>query len=247
MIALILLIEAVALALYFYYFEIYFLLTLVFFIYYGTLWMDGHETTGFRTWPACKRLGPLIRYTWADKRMDARRCLYVVTGNRSHLGMIAGFGLDAGNFPNVCYMLPRGLFSVPLLRDVLLWTGAVSDETDFLHLLERNWSVAVSYDAQDVEQGALDVSIFEYACEKRVPVVPVSIVGDEERFWVWNPAHSRITRWCKQHLGWPFPFLVVPRRGASVKMRMEVGVPIDPLIYSNPHDMRQAFCSMLKV
>lgn len=246
MISFILLVELALLALYFYFFEVYFLLTLVFFIYYGTLWMDGHEMTGFRTWHAFKRLGPMVRYAWGDKRMEARRCLYVVTGNVSHMGMVGGFGFDRGNMPNVCYMLPHGVFYVPLLRDVLLWTGAVSNRADLLHLLERNWSVAVPYEGQDLERGTLDVSVFEYACSKCLPVVPVSITGDQERFWVWCPRQWRLTQWCEQHLGWPFPFLVVPRKGGP-KLRMEVGVPIDPKIYSNAADMRQAFCSMLNL
>lgn len=246
MISFILLTELALLTLYFYFFEVYFLLTLIFFVYYGSLWMDGHEMTGFRTWTAFKRLGPFVRYAWGDKRMDARRCLYVVTGSTSHMGMIGGFGFDCDHMPSVCYMLPRGVFYVPLLRDVLLWTGAVSNQVDPLYLLQRNWSVAMPYNAGDVEQGTLDASLFEYAASQGLPVVPVAIKGDSDKFWVWCPRHWRLTQWCEKRLGWPFPFLVIPRKGGP-KLRMEVGVPIDPKVYSSATDMHQAFCSMLNL
>lgn len=236
MISLILIGEITLLTLYFYYFEIYFLMTLVFFIYYATLCMDGNEHTGFRMWGFFKRLGPTVRYTWANRQQEMKRCIFVVNGNKSYASMIGAFGINGNVFSNVCYMLPHGVFYVPILRDVLLWSGAVSDRTDLLSLLDRNWSVAV--------ESTLDMSIFEYATTNGVTVVPVAIKGEEETFWMWNQPNWRLTQWCKSHLGWPFPFIVIPKSRKG-KLRVEVGVPIEPRVYNTPESMSAAFYSML--
>ena len=58
-----------------------------------------------------------------------KKYIFVVMPNACNMPLFWGFGLHGGRFApqiRLRYLLPRVLFYVPLLRDALMWTGAVA-------------------------------------------------------------------------------------------------------------------------
>jgi len=252
MIVLIVFIEVSLLLWFFLTFEFYFVLSIVAFLVYISYYMDGSEETGRRTWEGMRRwtYGLGIHYRWGDKKhFDfTNQYLFIVVGNVTNMGLIGGFGVHGRTFYNTCYLLPYPLFAIPIVRDVLLWTGAVSNKADPLFLLKGGWSVCYSpsgMNTQDVESGQVpDVGVFEFAMQHNVSIVPITIVDEHERYKIVN-GPQRIQKWCLRRFGWPFPFFILPRcRGGKVSI--EVGVPMDPSVQTNAQDFCSLFMGQIK-
>lgn len=229
-------------------FEVYFLLSLVFVLFYVSWYTDENEHTGFRQWSWMRKwsFGIRVHHLFGATLSKESQYLFVAVGNESHMAMIGGFGLHRNALVNVCYMLPAPLFRVPVLRDWLLWSGAVSDQTDLIALLKRGWNVAMAPGwMQNTLEQQPDVSIFEFALRNNIHVVPVEITGDSECFGVWRRGLESVHQWTMERTGWPFPFFCVPRcKGKVIKLKM--GMPMDPRVHKDPVQFREYFMGQLK-
>ena len=258
MIVLIIFIEILLLVGYFVSFEFYFLLSSVYFLFYLSSYTDGNEYTGFRTWNWLRRrsYGMGVEYKWANKEYfedpkSTEQRLFVVVGNTTNMGLIGGFGVHSDTFYNVCYTLPHILFYIPGVRDFLLWSGAVSNQTDLLVLLKRGWSVCYSpsgmrhNDDDEVPLGP-DVSMFEFAMKHKIHIVPVRVKGEDSQYaistGVKNYYLNRLQDWSYRKFGWPFPCFIVPKwRGRKIKLH--IGVPMDSTFQESPDAFMKRFYS----
>ena len=150
---------------------------------------------------------------------------------------------------DVCYVMPRCLFRVPILSDILLWTGAVSinQESDLMDLMNKDRSVcycpAGMRDALYVHRYVLDpnasqlicmpnIELFEYCQQKHIQLVPILVANECVRYkfpylgyWV-----HRLQRWLLNKTGYPFPLvywlkLFGPR--PPVNLDIMIADPID--------------------
>lgn len=247
----------------------YFLLSIIVFLLYLILkYDDGEEESGNRAWRGLRRwtlFGKTVQYFFGNTEAFGaeqanERLLFVVVGNLSNMGLIHGFGMHGGTFQHVdlVYMLPRILFRVPLLRDVLLWTGAVAhDEGILLKLLKRGKSVAycpsgmedlLSYTNPRGDDKLVvhtpSMPVFEFAMKHRVQVVPVLVAGETNRY-AFARGHylHRCQQWSYARFQWPFPLIFGPRifgKKAPPKLEVQVGFPMDAGI----QESKEAFCKL---
>lgn len=120
------------------------------------LWyLDGKEHTGERRWSAFRnlalwRLAPIKRVVPHRAQLKGRQ-LFVMVPCDTVLAAVWGIGLHGGELEfadHLHYVVPPPLMWVPLLRDVLLWSGAVTWrkeglESLLLELLNSGRSVCV--------------------------------------------------------------------------------------------------------
>jgi hypothetical protein len=177
------------------------------------LWyLDPKEHTGERHWPAFRRffvwphLSP-VEWTIGEpelKETDSAR-IFLLYGTRFHSTLMWGIGLNAdlvhrGQF--VHFMLPPAYFWIPIVRDVLLWMGAVTysvvnesvnRESVLMKLLESRRSVAIVHEvAEEVGLLCMEENIMTLAREKNIQIVPVAVNNEDARFWSWE-SHRRVT------------------------------------------------------
>lgn len=197
------------------------------------------------------RYGLGVHYRWGDKdQFSHGKFLFIVMGNQTNMGLIGGFGVHGGTFQNLCYMLPWPLFYIPIVRDVLMWTGAISSKTDLLDILNKGRSVCYApqgmQKGNDMEQGDMfpDLGVFEFAMEHNIKVVPVRISDEDKRYYILNGPVS-IQDWSMQKMGWPWPFCIIPRwKGSPIVV--EVGVPLKSNLQTNAEEFRALFMSQMK-
>ena len=176
---------------------------------------------------------------------------------------------------DVVYVLPWILFKIPLVRDFLLWSGAIRFESDWrsdiIRLLRMGKSVAYApgtmedmipgtenkrdelrtegsqfgSDMRDSHSYRPDVppnDIFEYAKANRIPIVPVLIRGETERYrivWWKNSYINRLQRYTLERIGWPIPTLFFTRWFGSSPpppLKIEIGNPMDITVLDRPGD-----------
>lgn len=253
--------QALVLLIYLLYARVYFLLSLIFILLYiGLKYMDGDEHTGARAWPFLRNFtlfGKSVQYYCGNleafgAEQSHDRFLFVVVGNVTNMGLFHGFGMHGGIFKHVelVYMLPGILFKVPLLRDLLLWTGAViHDETTLIKLLKRGKSVAYcpagmedlfSPNEHTVKAPGLD--LFEFAIRHRIYLIPVLVTKEAKRYAIYRNPH--IQEWFYRNYKWPFPFLFGPRilgRRPPPKLDIQVGFPMDASVQESPEAFRKLF------
>ena len=269
-IAIIVTLEAILLILYIAYARVYFLLTIIFFFLYFVLkYYDGDEDTGGRAWRFLRRFtlfGKSVQYYFGNvKSFDADqphdRMLFVVVGNLSNMGMLHAFGMHGGVFQHVdlVYMLPKPLFYVPILRDFLLWTGAVrQDEGVLLKLLKRGKSVAycpsgmedlLTYTNPRADDQLIihapNTPIFEFAMKHKIQVIPVLVAGETRRY-VFYRSHwvNRMQTYAYERWKWPFPLLFFPRifgHAPPPKIDVQIGYPMDASIQENVESFAKLF------
>lgn len=243
--------ELLVVYLYFRYAEVYFLLSLIFAALYVVLkFMDRDEYTGARVWPAIRNwtwFGKSVTYYMGNQQAFSKECvrdrmLFVVRDAvPGSMGLFHGFGFHGGVFRHVdlVYMLPWVLFKIPLLRDLLLWSGAVAvDEADWegavLNLLKRGKSVVVTNECSE--------ALFEFAMRNKVLVVPVRISGEMKRY---APlvVHRTV---CGG--GWPFPNVFYPRIFQTTpppRIEIQVGTPMDGSCQTDPAAFMRLFDGQL--
>lgn len=118
---------------------------LVFFLLiYALSYWDGKEYTGERRWSAFRSLrlwqwlspieyAPLTPHQERDLNLVSARVrrLYVMVPGDTIVSLVWGVGLHGGRLqPTVAdklhYIVPPAYLWIPILRDVLLWTGAIT-------------------------------------------------------------------------------------------------------------------------
>jgi hypothetical protein len=231
--------------------------------------LTGYDTfEGLRSLPMWQWLIPLVRvrYAVADEKDFVKagrdeKFIFVVLPNPTNTVLIWGFGFHGnasalGNL-KLCYLLPAVLFWVPGLREVLLWSGAVSyqnveDQTERvieMTRLGRNVAYCPNgmQDALYVEEEKNtygkrpDMALFKVACERNYQLVPCICSGEnDERFiFVSNERIRSIQSWFLRKINYPFPLIFFPdRRGTRIEIT--VGSPIQSR-GKTPEQLQQAF------
>jgi len=133
-------------------------------VFYVLWYLDGTEYTGERRWPAFRTLSlwrtlsPVGTRTISNMEQlcvggKRTRRIYVMLPCDTVLSAVWGVGIHSGALPfaeTLHYMVPPLLLNIPVLRDVLLWSGAVTwhakkrpQDTVLLDLLNSGRSVCV--------------------------------------------------------------------------------------------------------
>lgn len=227
-----------------------FAVTLLLALYFGLKYGDGDEKLGTRAWPALRRrffFGKTVSYYFGNREFfknSSESFLFVVIGNQTNMALFHGFGMHGGVFGDldVAYMLPSALFSVPLVRDFLLWTGAVEHDAGagLLKLLKSGRSVVYApagMAAMVNDVRAPDLDVFAFAIEHNIQVVPVLVENETRRYAYY---YSRVAWWRQ----WPFCFCFCPRlfgEKPPPKLKLSVCTPIDPRLQETPERFRQTF------
>lgn len=250
MIVFIILLEIALMLIYFLTEPLYFKLSLlVFFLYFVMkYWASDDEFTGNRTWSLMRGLGPNVAGAHWGNRMavhsNKNPQLFVVLGNHTNWTLMDVFGFRArhlfpSNHGDLCYLLPAILFRVPIVRDVLLWSGAVSDQVDKLTLFRRGKTVAFSPGGMSGTM-QVDATLLAYCMEHNIHVVPVLISGESKCYYmVRGPWVERAQQWCAPRIGWPFPMICWPRRGQRVNVY--IGTPMNGALHASGEDFAVAF------
>lgn len=236
----------------YWYFHLIWISSILFLLYLVFKFFDGDEKTGNRSWGTIRRLLSFTHaYKWiSGGKMESQRLLFIIIGkNYTNMGLFHGFGLHGGRFSNdLCFMLPKHLFYIPFVRDILLWCGAISDATDPIELLDRGKSLCYAprgmtdlvYDDSSLEH--LN-DVFAFAYDKGIKVVPVYIEGEKARYCILQI--PLIQRWTFSRLkGWPFPFFFWLRLKPA-KIEIRVGVPMNPKLYISADKYQEAFLNQL--
>lgn len=228
-------------------------------IYLIGWYLDGAEQTGKRSWLPFRSLSlwdhfTATKFRFANKaqlrHMQNRRMVFIALGNKTNMGLLSGFGLRGRDPHNpladleTFYVVPWILLAIPGLREFLLWSGAVGSRQDpmgtILGLVKRGHSVVYcprgmeapgeSHDQFAAEE-RLDPSLFEYAKQHQLYLVPVLIEGETERYSFTHPLGAQ------RHIafggGYRFPLLFWPRYLAPHPpplLTITVGTPTDPTL-----------------
>jgi hypothetical protein len=225
-----------------------------------TKYFDGDEYTGFRasSWLRKHKFNNSVKY-WPKNKEDlfGDRMLFVVMGNFTNFSLLSGFGLHGGFFDklDLVYLMPPVLFKIPFLRDLLLWTGAVTwkdgnYEQAITSLFHRGKSVVFPIQSDDliryIKSTDDEISIstptkelisFVTSAPNNIFVVPVLLQNEIKRYGIWKfPRLLRITRYCQDKVGWPFPFMFCPRvcgKEPPPKVNIRIGSPMSKMNAEN--------------
>jgi len=199
------------------------------------LWyLDGREYTGERHWPGFRRLflwrySSPVQYTIANE-VDLeqqlgpkQQRLYVLLPGNTYFAVLWGIGLHGGRLPpkmseRLHWVVPPLLMAIPILRDVLLWSGAVTYHERkhpladvLLGLLNANRSVcycpaqyANTISGSGATTAGLSEQMLAFAREHHTQLVPILVTGE-------RPTITRVQRWMFTTIGYPFPMLVFAR------------------------------------
>ena len=222
--------------------------------------MSGAETTGneskegFRAWSIWRHYTAVHYANGSFEHEDT--ALFIVVGeNNTNMALISGFGLHGGAFKglDIRYIMPHNLFKVPVIRELLLWSGAICANKDvngaILNLLRKGKSVAYCPPATD-EELVLDKGLFEFATKNDIKLVPVVVSGESDRYNIYRPELVRkMQRFFAKKLGYPFPLIFCPRSfGPSPppKIEIAIGVPMNPAVQQTPDTFYSLFHSQIK-
>lgn len=253
------------------------LFTLVYILY----WIDAAWITGSRAWhhlrklPLWQRISPVKYYfsvadcnqgVFGSDTSPRMKYLFVVVPNATNAPLIWGFGLHAGKISDkirLRYLLPAVLFYVPLLRDFLMWSGAVAYYPEkqwqtINDLLNTGHSVAYAcngmldaFSAHDRESKEITVKtppdqLFTFAKTERVSLVPVLVNGETERY-VFAPAPTfvkTLQEFCERNWSYPFPMLYTPTRQSQ--LHIQFCPTIQHHLYETPEELKQEFIRCIK-
>lgn len=245
----------------------YYLYLLLLLLYLVFWYYSGAEETGndskplFRSWCLWKRF-TAVQYIWANKEelnIKNRTYLFIVLPNATNMALISGFGFYGPNvFPRdfeVSYILPALLFKIPVVREVLLWSGACCApnnkdvEGTILRLLRKGKSVAYcptgmkdyfsNENNNNNDDFELDPAIFQFAFSNKIYIVPVLVDKELERYSVSRSDQTYVRKLQKiafNRWGIPIPLLIVPKifgQGPPPKMVLSIGTTCDPTVFDD--------------
>jgi hypothetical protein len=246
---------------------------------YGTLYfyLDEGPINGHRTWEKFKSfriwkyISP-VRYEFTNKeeiqQLD-KPCLFIVMPNSTNMPLVYGFGFNGGQMPlprkktrektrQCVYLVPSLLFWIPILRDWLLWSGAVADNGYNTVLDHINSGSCVAYspngmgDLLHMELGKLVIKrpgkrIFTFAKENNISIVPVLVYREQERYHILQKRELQTRMF--NLFGWPFPFWFFPRIFGTrppPPMVLYVGNPMRPMAYNDDEQFHNMFFAAIK-
>ena len=141
----------------------------IWFILIGLIYVlyiiDGAYLSGVRAWKHFRELklwekiSPVNYYlpdgydkVFGTENSERHRFIFMVVPNLTNAPLIWGFGLHHGVFDEklkIKYLLPKILFYLPIIRDVLMWSGAIGYDSEtemdtIFELINSGNSVAYS-------------------------------------------------------------------------------------------------------
>jgi len=226
-----------------YYLLIFALLLYVVFWYYSGAETTGYEAkNGFRNWSIWHTHVNAVRYIFSSKeefsdKRGKRRLLFILTSNATNMPLISGFGLHGGVFKglDLRFVVSTVLTSVPIVRELLLWMGAVSASHDrdvtgvILKLLENGKSVAYCPANKDM---VIPNDIFDFAQQNQVYLVPVLVQKEELRYSIYG---ERFIAFFPQVFG----------SNPPPKVDLIIGMPMNPEIQQDVETFKRLFQSQI--
>lgn len=183
----------------------------------------------------------------------------VIGPSLTGMGLFWGIGLHGDEMLaelDVLYTMPRVFFWIPLLRDVLLWSGAVLDSDAVVSdLLEHRLNVCVcpgglrgahyKQDENTLTVGDVPDAFLQACGRTNAILVPVVVHGEAKRYpriRLKTRDPFNLIRACQlffmDNLGYPFPLLVWPRW--NHKMTVSDGVPVSASLLE-PEKLKTTF------
>ena len=234
----------------------YYLYLFLLFIYVLFWYWSGAEETGneakpvFRNW-CLWRKWTAVQHVWSNREEFAtlskdHTYLFIVTPNMTNMALISGFGLHGGKLPvdlDVRYILPSLLLCIPILREILLWSGACCAkgnkdvEGTILKLLRKGKSVAYcptgmrDYFGQ-TKTFDLEPAIYQFAHQYNIRLVPVLVEREADRY---NIITHKIQEYTFNWFFVPIPLLFGPRifgAGPPPKITLSIGTACDPSLHT---------------
>lgn len=201
------------------------------------------------------REGGGLSHEWPQA---TRGTLFTVLGNKTNFVLLSGFGLHGNVWKDydLVYMIPQYLFYIPFLRDILLWTGAVTESRELIpQLVGRGKSVAYSpcgmddlfSDSDDVVR-LPDAGFFQFAIEHRLKVIPILIKNESARYKICR-TRCQSYFYNSTRLRWPWPLLFCVRvfqQNPPPKVKIFCGVPIDASTHQDPTVLAKHFNGQLE-
>ncbi len=246
-----------------------YIIALPLFIYVGLRYLDGTEYTGAMNWHAFRRLrvwrwlSPVMPpHTSADygNQPQVQNMYVLVSPNESNCtysALVWGIGLHGGTLhdamaSSLLYVVPAVYMWVPLLREVLQWSGAVcAGGAHPLRLvlqdaLHRRHSVAYYASiTADAYGGVPSISddMLDFARQTAACLAPVAVFNEHERYW------TRAFNWggcCWSRCRYPFPVislyrLFAPKRPPRLRLVFGHLTRCDPLVYTDAKAIRSQF------
>lgn len=242
--------------------------------FYLMWYLDGKEYTGERRWEAFRSLRIWSWITPVDIELADRNDLQSVSGKRLFVfvhcytpsSLIWSVGLHGGvlKFKNtIHYMVPPIFMWIPIVRDVLLWTGAITyslhNERHCKHsilsdILSQGRSVAyVPSNFADKMGNDLEANIesrypseetTKLLIEENMQLVPVVVQGEFERYRIIQQTYiKQIQSFFYKHLEYGFPLCYWYRWYASSRplpVRVQFGPLMSAQVYTTPQQLKEA-------
>lgn len=242
---------------------------------YWLYWSDPAEQHGRRMWSAMRgwRIWTVLKQWWFPieykfvfpqtlhgiGEVKGGQYLFLVDCTHYLVTPFLIFGLH-GNVPtikklNLLWTAPKLFFYLPLLRDVLLWTGAIQADAETI-ITAINCGYSVVHCAAGLTHPGektkpeVEQQLFAIVAEKQMSMVPVFYEGEKELYkHVANPALRQAQCYCKQLVGYPFPYVVsgsffsfLPKR---VPLRVRVAVPIEAGVTASAEELQRKYAEAI--
>jgi hypothetical protein len=225
------------------------------------------------TWLPFVTVRQVNEKAFVDRDPDSRY-IFVVIPNATNTSLIWGFGLHGNGWPgaselNLCYVMPSLFFHIPGLRELLLWSGAVTSgawnnnsnvESRVLDMTRLGRNVAYApngmedalfvQDESHIHARRPSLTLFQMACDRNYQIVPCLCSGENDRRYILisTPWIRGIQRWMLKKLGYPFPLIYFPDLNAPGSRRIEItmGEPLTPPKDGNAGTLQTNFFQSLQ-
>ena len=228
-------------------------------VYYVFLILDDAHEKGTKSWNRFRSLfiwrkTSAVTYAFGDEKflmngLRQKPKLFVVYNNMTNVGLIDGFGLHGGVFKDIdlCFMLPSFLFNVPFLREILMYIGAVSDNThNITKLLKKGKSVVYSMGGMKHEKHKKDGELifpedfYDFLKDSEIDVIPVYISRETDRYKFYRNDFQKMFY---KYIGYPLTFFfhVKLNERQPPKILLNIGEHMTFARYKSYQDFSHSF------
>lgn len=248
------------------------------FVVYYLWWSDGKEYNGEARW---ERFRSLRLWKWitpvqlsfphnTDLTATTGRRIFVFIPCSTPSPLIWAIGLHGGqiNFKHVIhYMVPAPYLWIPILREVLLWTGAVTysafnaEKSQIAIMLDLlNHGRSVCYSPSNFTNDLVDLEtaiqtrypsdeLLNFAIAEKIQLVPVVIQGEHDRYHIsQNNTLRSIQLWMYNKIHYAFPMVYWYKLFNAKKpppISVQFGGVMTSNLYSSASDLRNALREMV--
>jgi len=222
---------------------------------YGFWYWDGKEYTGERHWPLFRTLriwrylSP-VEYVFPHKSdmMNTKgKRLFVFVPCSTPLALVWGIGLNGNQIEfkhRMHYIVPPCYMWVPFLRDVLLWTGAITystfDTTKNMHDIIRemlldgrsicyapsNFNNTIDDLERQISTRYPPLEMLTFCVVESMQIIPVVVQGEHERYRIVDrPWLRAVQAWFYKKIDYCMPLVYWMRIFPAVR-------PLPPLTLS---------------